>query len=159
MCMCFCYQVFPESTVFNDVICAVSTITKSASVGETVCVDVPSSGTLSAVWPISPTNQSLGDCECSLCDDDDCRLESCHCINDSIYTITLNSDGPDYKLCFHDISIEMNSTYVHIYSDRIRCDIFPNVHGTIIQIPGIYRLYIASYWIIIKGNYPYCCIR
>ena len=130
----------------------VSTDIISASVDGTVCINVPVFESLSAVWPISPTNQSLGDCECPLCDEVDCRFESCHCINDSIYTITLKPDGSDYKLCFNDIMVEMNSTYVHIYYDRIRCDIFHTTQGALLPSSGIYQVYVASHWIIIKGN-------
>ena len=132
---------------------AVSTNINIASVGENVCIDVPALGVLFAVWPNSPANRSLGDCECPLCNQGDCRLELCHCINDSIYTITLQSDHSKYKLCFHDITVEMNGTFVHFYYDRIKCDEFPTAQGTFLPVPGIYRLYIASNWIIIKGDY------
>ena len=129
-----------------------STNVINTSPGEDVCINVPSSGPLIAVWPYTPINQSLGDCHCPLCDETDCQLELCNCIKDSIYTVTLKPDASYHQLCFNGITEEMNGTYIHFYNDLIHCEVHSTSRRFFPLSPGVYRLYIASHKIIVKGN-------
>ena len=122
------------------------TKTVITAIGEDICIPVPRNiPSISGVWPKSPTNMSIGNnCECPFCHSTDgkCGLDKCHCINETMYKLSLRSTGlVKYDLCVHNASSRMNGMYVQFVSDFFSC--FP---ASIQEISSIvYRQYIGSY--------------
>lgn len=128
------------------------------SLGKDVCVPVSyDQGIPRAVWPIDPMNTSVeNECECTLCDGSNCQLGNFSCVNETIYTITLNSDidssgQSNYMLCIHNLTEEMNRTYIYMYYEKP----FECSRGNHELPPPFYRLYVKSYWISV-GNKIKC---
>ena len=78
-----------------------------AAIGDNICIPVPQTVTadlltiVNGVWPKSPTKMTIDNaCECPLCDGVGCDLDTCHCINETTYNLTLESVAPTrYNLC------------------------------------------------------------
>ena len=90
------------------------------------------------------------DCECPHCDDPDCNLNTCRCIRDTSYNITLQSDDSiNYKLCLPRVKHDMDGMYIQLYQDLNVCLL------TVAQatFPLIYRLYVGSYRIDIGNSF------
>ena len=137
-----CTLYLPFYTVLTETI--------ATAIGEDICIPVPHStaNVIIGVWPKSPTIMDMNNnCECPLCDHPECNLDTCHCVYDTTYNLTLNSSGSTkYHLCLHKIRKEMNGMYIHFFHDLLSY-----LSTAPVKVYRIYRLYVASFRINI-GN-------
>ena len=104
---------------------------------------------VNGVWPKSPTKMTIDNaCECPLCSGIGCDLDTCHCIHETTYNLTLESAAPTgYNLCLQNILEEMNGMYVQFFHDSLQC---LSISSRETLFPIIYRVYIDSYKISIS---------
>ena len=129
--------------LINDYYSTTETELPLLGINDEICVPVPNDNGVfpSAVWPLSPDNMEE-ECICPLCNSSHlgCDINTCHCINTTAYTVSIDKNS---NLCFHNVTLEMNNTYVHIFFDLpSRCA------GTCQHItfpPTINRLYVKSF--------------
>ena len=125
------------------------------------CIDVPEpdKGTFAAI-PHSPTSNMPNFLCSAVLRSPNNTLDTCHDLkalnqcgdgsfSTSIYSnfvkLCNDSSGTQLKMCFTNISVEMNNTRIHLfYSLSPRC--------VATKIKARSKLYVASYNIIVKGK-------